>query len=262
MSAHQHRHLRHPPFTDHLPRPVFFRVEHMPANATYPPMKHPWGEFVYSLSGITEVSIGPLNFLTPPHLGLWIPPETAHIGFNYRETVHCSVYIARELCAGLPATPCALMISALLRAMIDHLAQLDEAQLSGPAGARLLRVLVDLVATCPTTGSYIPDTQDADLKQVLLALRENPADNRTVSELAAAFAMGERTLMRRCQSELGMSLSEWRQRLRVIAALPRLRSGESVETVALDLGYATSSAFIAMFKRLTGMPPRRFIESD
>ena len=66
----------------------------------------------------------------------------------------------------------------------------------------------------------------------------------------------ERTLARRCRRDLGMGFAEWRQRLRIVRALPRLEAGEKVASVALDLGYASASAFIAMFRRVTGATPR------
>jgi len=65
----------------------------------------------------------------------------------------------------------------------------------------------------------------------------------------------ERTLMRRCQRDLGMTFAEWRQRLRVVRATPLLEAGQTVETIALDLGYGSASAFITMFKKLTGSTP-------
>jgi AraC-like DNA-binding protein len=37
--------------------------------------------------------------------------------------------------------------------------------------------------------------------------------------------------------------------------MPHLEAGRSVEAVALDLGYSSASAFIAMFKRLVGVTP-------
>jgi len=253
------RHLRLPPFTDVLPTPVFFRMEHMPSHATYPHMCHPWGEFVYAFSGTTEVKAGDEHYITPPHLGLWIAPGTEHVGFNEQETVHCSVYISRDLCTRMPASSCAVMVWPLGRASLV-LGRAPRVVVVGAAArARLLRVLVDQLSTCATTGSFVPHTDDGDLNAVLQVLRENPADNRSLAELAAAFHMSERTLMRRAQNELGMSLTEWRQRIRLVNALPMLQAGRSVEAVALDLGYATSSAFIAMFRRLTGTSPGQFV---
>jgi AraC-like DNA-binding protein len=52
-----------------------------------------------------------------------------------------------------------------------------------------------------------------------------------------------------------MPLAAWRQRLRVLRALPMLDEGRKVEAIALDLGYAGASAFIAMFRRLMGTTP-------
>ena len=64
--------------------------------------------------------------------------------------------------------------------------------------------------------------------------------------------------MRRCQRDLGMSLAEWRQRLRVVRAMPLLEAGQTVETIALDLGYGSASAFISMFKKLMGTTPDEY----
>ncbi|WP_439899230.1 helix-turn-helix domain-containing protein [Pseudomonas gingeri] len=64
--------------------------------------------------------------------------------------------------------------------------------------------------------------------------------------------------MRRCQLDLGMSLAQWRQRLKVIRSLEMLREGATVEAVAFDLGYNSSSAFISMFRKLTGETPHEY----
>jgi AraC-like DNA-binding protein len=55
-----------------------------------------------------------------------------------------------------------------------------------------------------------------------------------------------------------MGLSRWRQRLRVLHALPRLAAGDTVTRAALALGYDTTSAFIAVFKRELGDTPARY----
>ncbi len=255
-------HLRLPPFTDKMPAPVFFRTEHMPSNATYPPLSHAWGEFVYSFSGITEVKASGHHCIAPPNLGIWIPRGVRHTGFNAQETVHCSVYISSRLCKPMPAHLCAVIVSPLLRAMLEQLRSDEAHPVSEAARTRLLRVLVDELARCTTTGSYVPHSDDPELDAVLSALRADPSDDRSLSALAHAFNMSERTLIRRCQQTLGMSLTEWRQRLRLVSALPRLQMGHSVESVALDVGYSTSSAFIVMFRRLMGTSPRRFIDQS
>jgi len=46
--------------------------------------------------------------------------------------------------------------------------------------------------------------------------------------------------------------------MHILAALPRLAHGEPVARVAADVGYATPSAFGAMFKRVLGTSPSRY----
>ena len=93
---------------------------------------------------------------------------------------------------------------------------------------------------------------------LLDALQAQPWDTRSLADWASSVHTTERTLVRRCQRELGMSLVEWRQRLRVVKALPRLEAGDKIEAIAFDLGYASVSAFIAMFRRLMGVTPDAF----
>ena len=59
--------------------------------------------------------------------------------------------------------------------------------------------------------------------------------------------------------ETGQSFSAWRQSVRLLEALARLGAGESVTSVALDVGYDSPSAFTAMFRRELGAAPRRYL---
>lgn len=251
--------LRQPPFTDRLPAPVFFRTERVTRQTTFPPLRHAWGEFIYSFSGVTEIKTAAHHFLAPPHMGLWVAPETEHVCFNNAAAVYCSVYVARELCSALPDHACAVLVSPLLRALLEHLRTQEGKPETPTERSRLLRVLVDQLSACPTTGSFVPYTDAPELAAILQSLRDCPSDDRTLAELAADFHTTERSLMRHSRKLLGMSLTEWRQRLRLVSALPLLNGGHSVESVALDTGYATSSAFIAMFRRYTGTSPGKFI---
>ncbi len=241
-----------------LPAPIMFRSAYVPPEGIYPLHQHAWGEFVYSFSGVMEVKVADHHFLAPPQYGLWLPPDLNHVGLNRQAAHHCSLYVSRPLCAALPPTPCALTVSPLVRALLDHLRQLPAGAPNGAEDARLLQVLLDQLVLAPRVGSYLPTSEDPQLGTVLRLLEANPGDNRTLSELAESVHTTERTLMRRCQRDLGMSLNAWRQRLRVVKAMPLLEAGQTVETVALDLGYASASAFIAMFKRLMGTTPDEF----
>jgi len=241
-----------------LPAPIMFRSAYVPAHGIYPQHQHAWGEFVYSFSGVMEVKVADHHYLAPPHYGIWLPPDLDHVGLNRLEAHHCSLYIARPGCAELPATPCALTVSALVRALLEHLRDQAAERAGTPQDGRLLQVLVDQLALAPRAGSYLPSSDDPALGAVLRMLQTQPGDNRPLPALAQAAHTTERTLMRRAQRDLGMSLAEWRQRLRVVKAMPLLEAGQTVETIALDLGYGSASSFITMFKRLVGTTPDEY----
>jgi len=241
-----------------LPAPAMFRSAHVPAQGLYPQHQHAWGEFVYSFSGVMEVKVADHHYLAPPHYGIWLPPDLQHVGLNRLEAHHCSLYIARAGCSVMPRTPCALTVSPLVRALLEHLRQQPPREAEPAAYARLLQVLVDQLALAPCAGSYLPHSEDPQLGAVLRLLQAQPGDNRSLPELAQAVHTTERTLARRALRDLGMSLAEWRQRLRVVKAMPLLDAGQTVETIALDLGYGSASAFISMFKRLMGTTPDEY----
>ncbi len=249
------RHVQQPPFGDHLPAPLFFRTTDLPADSAYPWHQHAWGEFVFAYRGVMEVKLQDHHYLAPPQYGVWLPPRVAHVGLNRLEASFCSIYISPPWSDRLPLRPCALTVGPLVRALLDHLREHPRAGSDPVAHDRLLEVLVDQLALAPPAGSYLPGSDDTLLAPVLRALEAQPGDNRSVADWARTVHTTERTLARRCQRELGMPLAEWRQRLRVVRALPRLEAGEKVEALALDLGYASASAFIAMFHRLMGMTP-------
>ena len=71
--------------------------------------------------------------------------------------------------------------------------------------------------------------------------------------------MSSRTLYRRFLRETGITFARWKQQARLLEAIRRLADGASVTETALDLGYESTSAFSAMFRRSLGATPRTFI---
>jgi len=246
------------PFATALPAPIYFRSAPMPADGIYPTHNHPWGEFVYAVNGVVELQFAGGHYLVPPQFGIWLPPDIEHLGQTHKEAWHSSVYVSAPLCVRLPTQVTALGVTPLVREMLEHLRQHPPALPPLPSEQRFLQVLVDLLETAERMGSYLPASDDAALARVLALLERDPGDNRSVAALARHARISERTLMRRCQRDLGMTFAEWRQRLRVVKAMPMLADGRTVEGIAFDLGYASSSAFITMFRRMTGETPDEY----
>jgi AraC-like DNA-binding protein len=56
-----------------------------------------------------------------------------------------------------------------------------------------------------------------------------------------------------------MTIGEWRQRSRISRAIQLLAAGGDVKDVALEAGYATSSAFVTAFKKTVGVTPGKVV---
>ncbi|MCY1458200.1 Helix-turn-helix domain protein [compost metagenome] len=55
-----------------------------------------------------------------------------------------------------------------------------------------------------------------------------------------------------------MSYQQWRQQWRLVRAVEQLAIHQPLSQVALELGFASDSAFIAFFKSMTGSTPRAY----
>ncbi len=74
--------------------------------------------------------------------------------------------------------------------------------------------------------------------------------------------MSGRTLARRFEAELGMSLRSWRRRLRQFKSIELMGGGLSVTQTAMELGYGSTSAFIYAFRSDMGCSPQAYIRGD
>ncbi|UJW76589.1 AraC family transcriptional regulator [Rhizobium sp. SL42] len=237
------------------PRPISFRTVRYQGGSGFPAKRQVWGELNYALQGIAQINIEGVRFLSPPQYAIWIPPGFEHDAINPQDVLYVTTHIEAGLCADLPQQPCTLDLSALLKAILADFARRGIRHPRTPDDLRLAMVIVDQVRAAPRFAQYLPTTDDILLGPMLSQLQQEPGDKRSAAEWANRAGTTERTLSRRCQEVLGMSFNDWRQRLRLLTALALLDEGESVHGVAERLGYSNPSAFIAMFRRLTGVSP-------
>lgn len=88
----------------------------------------------------------------------------------------------------------------------------------------------------------------------------NPADDRSVADLARAAHVSVRTLERAFRSQTGYTLQEWRTRNRMDAAADLLRRRVDVDAAAHRVGYLSVSAFRRAFKAQYGVTPSEFTQ--
>ena len=119
-------------------------------------------------------------------------------------------------------------------------------------------MLLDQLAERRVEHHFLPSTDNKYLAPILIAIEENPTEEISLKDWAVKVHTTERTLSRHCQSELGMSFTEWRLRVRYLYSMNLLRNGQSVKEVALTLGYNQASPFINMFKKYSGQTPEQY----
>ncbi|MCH2316244.1 MAG: helix-turn-helix domain-containing protein [SAR202 cluster bacterium] len=71
-----------------------------------------------------------------------------------------------------------------------------------------------------------------------------------------------RTSARLFSEETKMTFRSWQCQARLLAGIVKLAEGQSVTSVALDVGYESPSAFIAMFKRALGMTQGQYFPTS
>ncbi|MDI1271393.1 MAG: helix-turn-helix transcriptional regulator [Polaromonas sp.] len=277
------------PFTPSRERPVRVRARSMPVDSHFEPHAHAWAQLAYCASGIVQVTAGQsrhkadeVAYIVPPSRAVWIAPGAQH---------HITVLEAAEfrtLYIDASATPenwqdCrVIVVSALLRETIHALDNTGPHASLPPEGAHfslgrpggktvplnlpreqlLTRLVLDelLHADTQVLGVPLPNAQTGDkrLRALCEAVLRAPSERATLAEWAADIGASERTVARLFRDELGLSYQQWRQQAVLAHALPLLARGQSVSQVAAASGYASDSAFSAMFKAAMGQSPSHF----
>jgi AraC-like DNA-binding protein len=94
-----------------------------------------------------------------------------------------------------------------------------------------------------------------------MAFLQAPSIKTSIGDVAREVGMSRRAFTRHFHSQTGCTFSQWKRLAAVQRATEMLAEGNSVTTIAFDLGYENPSAFIAMFKELRGAPPRQFLSA-
>ncbi len=216
--------------------------------------QHSRGQLCGSLQGLLSVTVESGVWVVPAIHAVWLPPYHVHSARSHGPFNGWSVFIEEAACESLPKNPCTIRVSALLREAILRastwpLEPLESAQ------AHVAAVILDEIRNLPIETFGLPLPREARLQRIARALIDDPADERDLKQWASWGAISPRTLSRRFVVETGFNFTTWRQRVRLMRALELLAAGKQVTSIAVELGYSTSTAFINLFRRNFGATP-------
>ena len=221
------------------------------------PHSHARGQLMGSMRALLTVGVEDGVWIVPAIHAVWLPPHHVHYAGSHGPFYGWSAYIDEHACADLPQRPCTLRTSPLLREAVLRAATWPIGPLDA-ARARLAAVIIDEIRSLPVEPFGLPLPQDARLLRVARALIADPADDRDLDAWAHWAATSPRTMSRRFVAETGFTFTAWRQRARMMRSLEMLAADLPVTSIALDLGYATASAFISLFRRTFGQTPSAY----
>lgn len=217
---------------------------------------HGRDQLLYASAGVMSVTTADYNFVIPPQRAIWIP---AHVGHEVacRGPVSLrTLYFSSEQPS--PDKCRVIEVTNLLRALIVEAAQLGGFYDCSGRNKCLVDMLNYELRSMPDAPFQVPMPQDPRVMRVCRMILDDPAGHHDLDDLASMAGMARRTFTRTIRAELGMSLAIWRQQVRLMRALTLLSEGQSITSVAFDVGYDSPSAFSAMFQRAFGVPPRQY----
>ena len=225
-----------------------------------PVHQHEQGQLIYPLRGVAKIVTPQHIWLLSPGRAIWLPGGVSHGLQAIDHVVTQNLYLTPEAsrqfgiqCRGLAATP-------LLHALT--VAGLEEG-ITSERQALITALLYDELSRLPGAMlCHVILPSDRRVRQVCDTLCRELDHAATLAWWGQKVGASERTLARLFREETHLSFSEWRQQIRLLEAVCNLARGVAVSTLAHELGYASASAFIAMFRKKLGVSPQRYIQAE
>ncbi|GAA1182394.1 helix-turn-helix transcriptional regulator [Nesterenkonia xinjiangensis] len=216
-------------------------------------------ELLWPLTGaLTVTAAGRISTVLPGQ-GAWLRAGEGHEVSTRRPTRFGVTFVRTDAPGiGSPATG----TSAVTPALRELLIHMNREQLDLEAHLRLQRACLDLMTPARMPRPSVPVPQDPRLTPLVHGLLEDCGDPRSLHEWAEELHLSTRTISRALHAATGMPFSRWRRQLRIQQAQTLLADGETVTSTAWQVGYLSTSAFVAAFRTVTGVTPATLIPPD
>jgi AraC-like DNA-binding protein/quercetin dioxygenase-like cupin family protein len=239
-------------------RPMAAMEIDYPSDASTGLHAHPRCQLLYAIEGVMVVRSASGTWVVPPNRAVWLVAGLEHEVRMSGAVKIRTLFVDPQAAPHLPQTNCVVAVSPLLRELIVAAMRVPLDYEPDTRDERLMRLLLDELVEVNVLPLHLPMPQDRRLRRVCEALIARPDDISTAEQWAHELKVTPKTVHRLFSRETGLTFGQWRQQARLLFALERLAHGERIIDVALDSGYASQSAFAAMFRKHFGMPPSAF----
>ncbi len=231
-----------------------------PAGHVIPLHFHDRDQLVYASRGVMTVRTRHGTWVVPPHRAVWIPAEVSHTITMSGSVAMRTAYLKPGLAKELPRDCCVINVAPLLKELILYACSLHTLKNTVRWQEHLIAVILHQLETVQMIPLQLPHLSDPKLVRIAQVFMQDPSDRRTLSQICRVCGASKRSVERLFQQEVGMTFGSWRQQLRLMQGLRVLAEGAKVTHAALESGYSTPSAFIAMFRKALGITPSSYFK--
>jgi len=241
-----------------VPRVITAFASEKKAGSYNAPHSHPRGQLLYASKGLMRVASANGIWFIPPQRGLWIPAGIVHDQAMLTATQIRTIYIDQKKARQLGDRVKVVEVDALLRELILALVEQPMLYPDDARNRSIVTLILHKLATSQTLPIEIPWPGDRRLIAICETILASPGDQRTIEQWSEVVGASSRTLIRLFIKETGMTYRHWVQQVRLAQALTMLEADTPINRIADELGFASPSAFSAMFKRMLGEAPRNY----
>lgn len=236
-------------------RPITALSDSFAGGVVIPEHAHERAQLVFAVRGTMTVHAAGVLWLLPPSHALWVPGGVTHrIRMNGPVEMR-TLYVQPRHAARVGRECRVLFVSPLLRELIVRAMELPPLYDQRGMAARVMTLILDEVAALPAQPLGLCMPRDPRLLKLCERVLADVSAAGSVAQLGACVGLSERSVTRLFPRETGLSFGRWLSQARLLKAFELFDQGHSVTRVALELGYASPSAFTKMFRRSMGMPP-------
>lgn len=239
-----------------------FSWKKFPSEYFKPKHSHARGQFIFSENEFLKVVTEDAFWYIPHSQTIWIPPYVEHETLSTDKFPCIFTQIDISQCHRFSSKPQILTTSLIVNELVKRSLEFGLSYKLGSHEYRLVQVLLDELSALPIADYHLKMPKDERLINVSKYLLEHPAMKHGIETLQKIAGMSKRNLERLFEKDTGITIGEWIRHQKMLLAMEKLSSGESVSCVALDLGYKSISSFIETFKATTGKTPGVFMSQN
>jgi AraC-like DNA-binding protein len=230
-------------------------------------VQFPGHYLLYAATGAFHLEVGHVRWLLPPQRAAWVAAGTPLRLTGAGAGTTSSVLFADNTIPQ-PAFTCRVFaVSTLAREMLLYAMRWDaqraptKESTENQTADRFFQSLaaISMESAAQPDEFWLPQAQSTELRAALNHTLLHLDETLTVSAVAQAVSVSERTLARRFAEEIGMTWSHYLRRARLIRAMELLATPEpQIIDIAYAVGFNSISAFNHAFREFSGETPSSY----